>query len=116
MFDARAFNIPREEVVNYFLWRALDWQRNSIAMYCQAHFSAKQMHNVGRTVQLAMLNTIDKSWVNDLTRQQKYGTWIIDGQEKTIDPSYVDIASHINHLVDCDKEEAELCAQHPNKS
>ena len=32
VFDARAFSLPREEVVNYFLWRAKDWARNSIQM------------------------------------------------------------------------------------
>lgn len=30
MFDARVFNIPREEVTNYFYWRQLDASRNSI--------------------------------------------------------------------------------------
>ena len=24
-FDARAFNIPEDEVANYFVWRAKDW-------------------------------------------------------------------------------------------
>lgn len=32
MFDARAFNIPKEEVANYFYWRQLDASRNSIQM------------------------------------------------------------------------------------
>ena len=28
-FDSRAFNLPREEVNNYFVWRQKDWIRNS---------------------------------------------------------------------------------------
>lgn len=39
MFDARVFNIPKEEVCNCLLWRQLDAARNSIQMVGQAHFS-----------------------------------------------------------------------------
>jgi tRNA(His) 5'-end guanylyltransferase len=44
-FDSRAFNIPREEVCNYFVWRQKDWLRNSIQMLAQAHFSHKELQN-----------------------------------------------------------------------
>ena len=39
MFDARCFNIPREEVTNYIYWRQLDATRNSIQSCGQANFS-----------------------------------------------------------------------------
>ena len=42
IFDARCFNIPKEEVTNYFYWRQLDAIRNSIQMVGQAHFP----HNI----------------------------------------------------------------------
>ena len=42
LFDARCFNIPKEEVTNYFYWRQLDAIRNSIQMIGQANFS----HNI----------------------------------------------------------------------
>ena len=35
-FDGRAFNIPENEIANYFLWRAKDWGRNSIQMYTRS--------------------------------------------------------------------------------
>lgn len=38
MFDSRCFNIPKEEVTNYFYWRQLDATRNSIQMVGQANF------------------------------------------------------------------------------
>lgn len=38
MFDSRCFNIPKEEVTNYFYWRQLDATRNSIQMVGQAIF------------------------------------------------------------------------------
>lgn len=43
MFDARCFNIPREEVANLIYWRQLDAVRNSIQMVGQANFSHKEL-------------------------------------------------------------------------
>lgn len=77
MFDARAFNVPREEVANYFLWRAKDWERNSVAMYCQAHFSPKQMHGKGKADQHDLLHSIGKNWTTDLSPRWRNGTWLI---------------------------------------
>lgn len=45
MFDARVFNIPREEVTNLVYWRQLDATRNSIQMVGQANFSHKELQN-----------------------------------------------------------------------
>ena len=39
VFDSRVFNIPKEEVCNYFIWRQMDWTRNSVEMLARAHFS-----------------------------------------------------------------------------
>ena len=44
MFDARCFNIPKEEVMNLLYWRQLDTTRNSIQMVGQANFSHTQLH------------------------------------------------------------------------
>lgn len=43
MFDARVFNIPKEEVVNCFIWRQQDATRNAIQMLGQTHFSHKEL-------------------------------------------------------------------------
>lgn len=45
MFDARCFNIPKEEVTNLVYWRQLDAIRNSIQMVGQANFSHKELQN-----------------------------------------------------------------------
>ena len=44
-FDARCFNIPKEEVTNLIYWRQLDATRNSIQMVGQANFSHKELQN-----------------------------------------------------------------------
>lgn len=45
MFDARCFNIPKEEVTNLIYWRQLDATRNSIQMVGQANFSHRELQN-----------------------------------------------------------------------
>lgn len=63
-FDARAFNVPFDDVANYFLWRAKDWRRNSIQMAAQAHFSAKQIHGKKLDELCSMLDGIGESWLS----------------------------------------------------
>lgn len=43
MFDARAFNIPKEEVTNLVYWRQVDATRNSIQSVGQTYFSHKEL-------------------------------------------------------------------------
>lgn len=43
LFDARAFNVPKEEVMNCLCWRQQDATRNSIQAAGQAQFSHKQL-------------------------------------------------------------------------
>ncbi|MCC8068804.1 MAG: tRNA(His) guanylyltransferase Thg1 family protein [Ruminococcus sp.] len=45
MFDARCFNIPKEEVTNLVYWRQLDAIRNSVQMVGQTNFSHKELQN-----------------------------------------------------------------------
>jgi tRNA(His) 5'-end guanylyltransferase len=43
-FDARVFNLPKEEVCNYFIWRQQDATRNSVSMLAQSLFSHNELH------------------------------------------------------------------------
>lgn len=43
-FDSRVFNIPKEEVANYFIWRQQDAMRNSVSMFGRSKFSAKELN------------------------------------------------------------------------
>lgn len=44
MFDARCFNIPKEEVTNLIFWRQQDATRNSIEMVGRAYFSHTELN------------------------------------------------------------------------
>ena len=57
MFDARCFNIPKEEVANYFYWRQLDAVRNSIQMVGQANFSHRELQFKSTKQIISLLET-----------------------------------------------------------
>lgn len=105
-FDARSFNIPKEDVANYFLWRAKDWERNSISMYCRQFFSAKQLHGQCRADQHEMLHKIGKNWATDVTPEFRNGSFILsDKVETNVRADYKEIAELIDPLVYKDKYE-----------
>lgn len=74
MFDARCFNIPKEEVTNLIYWRQLDASRNSIQMVGQANFSHKELQNKScNDIQNMLMAQKDINW-NDLPTYQKRGS------------------------------------------
>lgn len=102
-FDSRAFNIPASDVVNAFVWRAKDWERNSLQMYSRANFSHKQLHGKGRSDMHEMLHCIGKNWATDLTPKEKNGTFLRNTENGieancTIEPSFCDINNSIGDL------------------
>ena len=74
MFDARCFNIPKEEVTNLVYWRQLDASRNSIQMVGQACFSHKELQNKScNDIQDMLMIQKCINW-NDLPTYQKRGS------------------------------------------
>ena len=74
MFDARCFNIPKEEVTNLVYWRQLDASRNSIQMVGQANFSHKELQNKScNDIQDMLMTQKEINW-NDLPTYQKRGS------------------------------------------
>lgn len=77
MFDARVFNIPKEEVTNLIYWRQLDATRNSIQMVGQKNFSHKELQNKScNTIQDMLMTEKGINW-NDFPTHQKRGTCCI---------------------------------------
>ena len=92
LFDARAFNIPVEEVTNCVLWRQQDATRNSISSLAQSKFSHKELQGKNSSqMQDMLMEKFGINW-NNLTIPQKRGTavykrtiddvseWIVDYQ------------------------------------
>lgn len=77
MFDARCFNIPKEEVTNLIYWRQLDATRNSIQMVGQANFSHKELQEKNcNMIQDMLMTQKDINW-NDFPAYQKRGSCCI---------------------------------------
>lgn len=107
MFEARCFNIPKEEVTNLIYWRQLDAARNSIQMAGQANFSHKELQNKSCNMIQEMLwqekhiNWNDypteckrgASCIKKETEEDGYQGWVIDREMpllKNEDRAYVD--------------------------
>lgn len=101
MFDARVFNIPKEEVTNLIYWRQLDATRNSIQMVGQANFLHSQLQNkTCNDIQDMLMLQKGINW-NDCATDEKRGSccikvsngWIIDRNIpifKGTDREYID--------------------------
>lgn len=77
MFDARVFNIPKEEVTNCILWRQNDATRNSIQMVGQSYFSHKQLQGKScNQIQEMLMTEKNINW-NDYATHYKRGSCCI---------------------------------------
>lgn len=76
-FDARCFNVPKEEVCNLIYWRQTDAIRNSIQAVGQAIFSHKELQNKSCVDIKQMLLSIEEApldWDNDIPIFLQRGT------------------------------------------
>ena len=77
LFDSRCWNLPREEVVNAFIWRQQDATRNSVSALAQAHFSHKRLHGKNTSQMQDMLMSEKGINWNDCPVPQKRGVCIV---------------------------------------
>ena len=75
IFDARAFNIPKEEVANYFLDRQRYTEKNSISMLARHYFSHKEIEGKnGSQMQDILMEKYNVNW-NDCPIVHKRGVF-----------------------------------------
>ena len=92
MFDARCFNIPKEEVTNLIYWRQLDATRNSIQMVGQANFSHKELQNKScNDIQDMLMTQKGINW-NDFPTHLKRGSCCV---RKAVDITTKDICEEL---------------------
>ena len=83
MFDARCFNIPKEEATNLVYWRQLDATRNSIQMVGQANFSHSELQGCScKVIQDMLHEQRGINWNDFPTRWKRGVAWT---HEKGID-------------------------------
>ena len=81
MFDARVFNIPREELINCVLWRIKDSVRNSVSSLAQSKFSHKELQGKNSSqMQDMLMETFNINW-NNLSNFEKTGTLVVKDED-----------------------------------
>lgn len=83
-FDSRAFNLPKEEVGNYFVWRQVDAIRNSKSALGQANYSQKVLNGLSSNQIIEKCKEeLGIDW-NDFKGEQKWGSIVtkvqVDGE------------------------------------
>lgn len=86
LFDSRVFNIPVEEVVNYFIWRQQDAVRNSIRSMATHYLGHNKCHGKNNIEVQDMLMALDTpiNW-NDLPIHKRRGM-AYNSLSKEVDP------------------------------
>ena len=125
-FDARCFNVPKEEVINCLIWRQQDATRNSIQALAQSLYSQKQLSGLKcNQLQDKMFTEKGVNW-NDLSTYQKRGACAVkrmmkkkvklgDGSSTLVDrlqwvidlniPVFTQNRDYVNSLLTFDKEQ-----------
>lgn len=76
LFDSRVFNLPKEEVCNYFIWRQRDASKNSVSMVGRSCFSQKELSKRNTNeIQEMLFQSKRINW-NDFPTYQKRGACV----------------------------------------
>jgi tRNA(His) guanylyltransferase len=109
-FDSRVFNLPKENVNSYFVWRQNDCIRNSILSLGLAHFSSKELHKHKTEAVKILLTTKGIIWENEpnffthgsvfineqyMLNNALRSRWIIDHDA----PLFVEDKNYVNKFV-----------------
>jgi len=105
LFDSRVFNVPMEEVANYFVWRQQDASRNSIQMLGQFYFSHSQMHgkNISQ-VQDMLMEKHEINW-NDVDTRKKRGFCVTAAGYDNEIPIFTQDRNFIEQFLESDDEQ-----------
>lgn len=98
LFDCRAFNIPREETCNYFVWRQKDWIRNSMQMLARSKFSHKELLGKNHIAMNQMLYNVGIRW-DECKDWEKNGTFILNKKVIEFCPIFTKNRDVIENLI-----------------
>lgn len=97
-FDARVFNIPKEEVCNYFIWRQSDIQRNSVQMMGQHYLGHKRIQGLNNE-SLAELLEAEGYSMSKVEHRFTHGVCTADGVLDQIIPLFREDREYIDRHV-----------------
>lgn len=99
-FDCRVFNIPKDDVCNYFLWRQQDATRNSISGYGQKYFSQKELNGLkSNQIQEKLFTEKGINW-NNIPTSLKRGSCCVKKLSKWFIDKEIPIFSQDRNYID----------------
>lgn len=97
-FDSRAFVLPQDDVVNYFIWRQQDATRNAIQMAARELYSHKELHLKNCSDLQEMMFQKGTNF-NDLPTIRKRGFCVVNGELDEDIPIFTQDRSYIEKFV-----------------
>lgn len=77
-FDTRAFNLPADEVINYFIYRQQDAIRNSVSSFARKYYTTKQLQGVNNTEKINKVkDEFGIDFNTDVSQLQKVGFAVV---------------------------------------
>jgi tRNA(His) 5'-end guanylyltransferase len=120
-FDCRVFNIPIHEVVNCFIWRQLDWERNSLTQYASSFFSHHELMNKNSFQKTEMIQLAGHLSWDSLPNYLKYGTFfrkvevelpvkeLTEEEIKYLDSDFIDPVIRKKWIIDINSPRIIIC-------
>jgi len=99
-FDARAFSVPHDDVINNFVWRQNDATRNAIQMAGREHFSHSELNGVNCNQIQEKLFSEKGINFNDYPVTRKRGFCTVNGKVDWEIPIFTQNRSYIKRFVD----------------
>jgi tRNA(His) guanylyltransferase len=104
MFDCRAFNLPKEEVVNYLIWRQQDWERNSVQMLAQSLYSHKELQGLScKQLITKVEEEHDIIWGNLPSWMKRGEFWMKDNVWEEV-PLFKEVRQQLNRRIEYTEE------------
>lgn len=85
LFDCRAFNVPREDVCNYFVCRQQDCMRNAISATAQSLFSHKELQGKSCKDMLEMMEAKDFDFYHIIPESFRFGSFYSRNEDVLFD-------------------------------
>lgn len=76
VFDCKAWNVPENDMIAWFLYRQIDCVRNSKQQFCQTYLSHKQLMGLDTDKQVKLCKELTGHDWNEISEDKKYGRFL----------------------------------------
>ena len=102
-FDSRVFILPKNDIVNYVIWRQQDCTRNSVSSVAQSLYSPKQLHQKSNSKMQDMIFDKGINW-NNYESYWKRGRIILKDNANLDIPIFSQDRKYIEKFMEIEEE------------